>query len=85
MTTVFNSFVSEIEQMTFKIKNVAESVVQRELIDPIEMYTKHYQQKSNELLQICEQTWLKMHSERQLMLLYREEYCNRMFEIEQLK
>lgn len=42
MTTVFNSFVSEIEQMTFKIKNVAESVVQRELIDPIEMYTKHY-------------------------------------------
>jgi hypothetical protein len=36
------NFVKEIELLAQAVKTKSETAVQRELIDPIEMYQKHY-------------------------------------------
>lgn len=79
------NFVQEIEQLTLSIKNKADTAVQRELIDPVDIYLKHYQQTNLDLLKACDVTWNKMHHERTNMILNKENYFNQMFQLHQLK
>ena len=60
-------------------------MVQRELIDPVDMFVKHYLQSNSDLLKSCEATWTKLHLERTNMILNKENYFNQMFQLHQLK
>jgi len=42
MSTAMMNFVQETEQLTTSIKAKADLAVQRELIDPIDIFLKHY-------------------------------------------
>jgi len=76
MSTAIMNFVQETEQLTTSIKAKADLAVQRELIDPIDIFLKHYQHTNLDLLKSCDATWTKMHLERTNMILNKENYFN---------
>ena len=79
------NFVQELEQLSTSIKSKVDTVVQRELIDPVDTFLKHYVQSSSDLLKSCEATWNKLHLERTNMILNKENYFNQSFQLHQLK
>ena len=42
LNTALMNFGQEIESVTSKIKNKADLIMTRELIEPLDMYIKHY-------------------------------------------
>ncbi len=63
---------------------MSDNMMQQEMLESIEPFQYSYQEQNLELLKLCDATWFKMHIERQQMMLKKEDYCNSMFELEQL-
>lgn len=57
----------------------------RDLIEPIDLYYKHYIQTNNSILQDCQRVWTSLHQERTQMLFAKEEYYNQMHTLKECK
>ena len=53
-------------------------MIQRDLVEPLELYYKHYQSTNNELIKQGTQFWNQLHQERTAMLFAKENYYNQM-------
>lgn len=53
----------------------------RELVEPLDIFMKHYGTVAQELTKECDTTWVKMHFERNQMILRKEDYFNHMFDL----
>ena len=60
----------------------AEQVL-RDLVEPLELYQKHYHSTNNELLRQGTQFWNSLHLERTGMLFAKENYYNQMYTLHQ--
>ena len=62
------------------IKNVGEKadLVQKELVDPMEMYYKHYFQMNSDFVKQGNYFWNNLHTERTNMLYAKENYFTQM-------
>jgi hypothetical protein len=69
-------FESVVETSTNAVKSLAEQTLVKELIEPLDLFIKYYQQSQTDLLTKNEQIWQKLHTERQQMVLKKEEYFN---------
>ena len=66
------------------LRRKAQRDISKDACTPLEVYQKHYQQMSTDLLKGCETTWTRMHVERTQMLFHKENYHNQMFTLNQL-
>ena len=73
-------FESVVETSTNAVKSLAEQTLVKELIEPLDLFIKYYQQSQTDLLSKNEQIWQKLHAERQQMVLKKEEYFNQILE-----
>ena len=60
-------------------------LIQRDLVEPLALYYKHYQSTNGELLRQAQQFWNQLHQERTQMLFAKEAYHNHMFQMQQLQ
>jgi hypothetical protein len=63
------------------VKNLNEKseMIHRDLVEPLELYYKHYQSTNSELLKQANQFWTSYHQEHTNMLFAKENYYNQMF------
>jgi hypothetical protein len=60
------------------VKNLNEKseMIHRDLVEPLELYYKHYQSTNSELLKQANQFWTSYHQEHTNMLFAKENYYN---------
>ena len=58
-------------------------VLFRDLIEPMDMYYKHYNSTCNVAILECRKIWNVLHQERTQMLFAKEEYYNQMHNLQQ--
>lgn len=73
----FDDFVGNINQKS--------EIIQRDLVEPLELYYKHYNSTNSELLRQGTQFWNQLHQERQQMVFAKEIYWNHMHQLTQLQ
>jgi hypothetical protein len=66
-----------LEELTSNIKEKGE-LIQRDMIEPLELYYKHYNSTNTELIKQGTQIWNNLHQERTAMLFAKENYYNQM-------
>ena len=63
------------------IKNINEKaeLIHRDLVEPLELYYKHYYSTNSELIKQGTQFWNTLHQDRTAMLFAKENYYNHMY------
>ncbi|CDW77618.1 rab-like gtpase activating [Stylonychia lemnae] len=82
-TAMFNIKFT-LEDMHRGILEKAE-LIQRDLIEPLDLYYKHYSSTNQELIKQGNQFWTTLHQDRTQMLFAKENYHNQMHQMQQLQ
>ena len=51
-------------------------LLSQDLLEPLDLYYKHYYNKNWDILQNCQEIWTALHTERTQMLFSKEDYYN---------
>lgn len=84
LSTAMSQFEEQVDQMGSDLQKMGQNIF-KELVDPLTMYLKHYQNANSALLTESEQVWTALHTERTMMLFAKEEYFNEVSYLRQLQ
>ena len=60
-------------------------LIQRDLIEPLDLYHKHYQSTNTELIKQGTHFWNNLHQDRTQMLFAKENYHNQLYQMQQMQ
>ena len=75
-----DNFVNVMLDMAKDVKSKADSLF-RDLIEPSDLYCKHYSATNNILIEQARQIWQGLHNSRTQMLFSKENYFNQMHQL----
>ena len=88
-TSVINTLGTSIDNFTKQVEEMASDIhkksnlLYQDLIEPLDLYYKHYHSKNRDILQDCQEIWTTLHKERTQMLFAKEDYYNQMHTLHQ--
>ena len=62
--------------------NEKADLIQRDLIEPLDLYHKHYQSTNTELIKQGTHFWNNLHQDRTQMLFAKENYHNQLYQMQ---
>ena len=84
MSNSLNNFIDKISGLADEFQSKAELMAQ-DLIEPLDMYQKHYKSSSKGILDQGDEIWTNLHMERTEMLFMKENYYNQMYQLNDLQ
>ena len=77
------SFVTVMLKMANDVRSKADMLF-RDLIEPSDLYCKHYTATNSILIDQAQEIWIGLHQARVQMILSKESYFNTMHQLSQL-
>lgn len=77
------SFVTVMLNMANDVRSKADMLF-RDLIEPSDLYCKHYTATNSILIEQAQEIWIGLHQARVQMILSKESYFNTMHQLSQL-
>ena len=84
MSNSLSNFIEKISGLADEFQSKAELMAQ-DLIEPLDMYQKHYKATSKGILDQGDEIWTNLHMERTEMLFMKENYYNQMYQLNDLQ
>ena len=83
MGTSIESFVEKVSSFAKEMQGKADNI-KKDLIEPLNFYSKHYTKENFRMLKQCNEIWTQLHQDRTQMLFAKENYYNQMYQLSQL-
>ena len=80
LSTSVEKFVEKVDTFANQYQAKADLLFQ-DLIEPLDMYQKHYKSTNKSVLEQTNQIWMSLHQQRTQMLFTKENYYNQMFQL----